>query len=79
MEELWFSKPKQVGFKEDSQGADIVSKNNLSNLAAVIMTVTGTATGDRPPPVDDLLRQVSNSIESPSMLTIVTTDLRQAS
>ena len=58
MEEIWFSKPKS-GAKEDSQNADLVSKTNLSNLAGVIMTVTGTATGDRPPPVDDLLRQVS--------------------
>lgn len=57
MEELWFSKAKQGGSKEED--ADLVGKSKLSSLAAVIMTVTGTTTGDRPPPVDDLLRQVS--------------------
>lgn len=65
VEEMWFTKSHTAKVKQvdldDSQGTDQVVKSALSRLAAMIVKVTGTPSGDRPPPVDDLLRQASPS------------------
>lgn len=64
LEDLWFTRPISAKGGDESQSSDLVSKNGVAQLAAVIMSVTGGSTGqvkDRPPPVDDVLRLVCSS------------------
>lgn len=74
IEELWFTRPTLKG-----KGKAAIVENerfefHLAKIAKVVMNVTGVY-GDRPPPVEDVLRLVGPSRCSLSIVT-TTNDVR---